>query len=74
MFGNRQVISIDEIIQAYKDEWVAITVEETDDDGFAIAGEILAHGEDERFVWSAIKLGEIEAPIYVFHTSLKKAA
>ena len=62
------VISIKEIQRYFPDEWVAVAVIETDADGFAARGEVLAHASDERFVWSAIKLGDGENPVYVFFT------
>jgi hypothetical protein len=74
MFGNKSIIAIGEIASIYPDQWVAVAVEETDSDGFALSGEVLAHDREERFVWSAVNLGEIENPIYVFHTGRKQAA
>jgi hypothetical protein len=74
MFGHNPIVSISEINIIYPDQWVAITVEETDSDGFALRGQVLSHNEDERVVWTAIKLGEAEDPVYVFHTGRKKAA
>jgi hypothetical protein len=69
MFGNRQfTFSIREIKQIYPNEWVAILVSDTDSDGFALKGEVIVHNADEKFVWSAVKLGEAEDPVYVFHT------
>ena len=69
MFGNRLVTSsIKEITRIYPNEWVAISVSETDSDGFALEGEVLVHDADEKFVWSAVRLGETEDPVYVFHT------
>ena len=62
------VFSIKEIKRSYPDEWVAVAVLETDDDGFAAKGEVLAHDADERFVWSATRLGDGENPVYVFFT------
>jgi len=73
MFGNGSVIcSIREITRVYPDQWVAVAVAETDADGFASAGEVIVHDIDERFVWSAVRLGESEDPIYVFHTGSRK--
>jgi hypothetical protein len=73
MFGNRSVIfSVEEINRLYPDQWVAITVAETDADGFAAAGEIMVHDTDERFVWSAARLGDAEDLIYVFHTGSRR--
>ena len=69
MFGNGPVtFSITDIKQNYPNEWVAILVSETDSDGFALEGELIVHDADEKFVWSAVKLGDAEEPVYVFHT------
>ena len=69
MFGNGSVVfSIAEIKRSYPEQWVAVAVTETDADGFALKGEVIVHNSDERFVWTAIKLGEAEDPIYVFFT------
>ena len=67
------VISIKEIKRSYPDEWVAVAVIETDADGFAATGEVLAHAADERFVWSATRLGDVENPVYVFFTGARHA-
>jgi hypothetical protein len=73
MFGKGSaIISIREIRRIYPNQWVAITVVETDLDGFAVAGEVLVHDSDERFVWAAVKLGENDDPIYVFHTGSRR--
>jgi hypothetical protein len=66
------VISIKEIKRSYPDEWVAVAVIETDADGFAARGEVLAHATDERFVWSATRLGDVENPVYVFFTGTRR--
>ena len=66
------VISIKEIKRFYPDEWVAVTVLETDADGFAAKGEVLAHATDERFVWSATRLGDSDDPVYVFFTGARR--
>jgi hypothetical protein len=66
------VISIKEIKRFYPDEWVAVAVLETDADGFAARGEVLAHAADERFVWSATRLGDSENPVYVFFTGVRR--
>jgi hypothetical protein len=72
-FGHGSaVISIKEIKHVYPDEWVAVAVLETDADGFAAKGEVLAHAADERFVWSAIRLGDSENPVYVFFTGMRR--
>jgi hypothetical protein len=62
------ILSIKEIKRRYSNEWVALAIAETDADGFASSGEVIMHDSDERFVWTAIKLREVEEPIYVFHT------
>lgn len=63
--------SIGEIKRYYPDQWVALSVLETDVDGFASKGEILAHDSDERFVWSALKLGNADDLVYVFFTGAR---
>jgi hypothetical protein len=69
MFGKGSaVFSIIEIRSFYPDEWVAITIAETDADGFAVSGEVIVHDADEQAVWSAARLGEMDEPIYVFFT------
>ncbi|HSE98214.1 MAG TPA: hypothetical protein VLD57_08125 [Blastocatellia bacterium] len=69
MFGRGSaIISIGEIHRIYPNQWVAVSVAETDVDGFAVAGEVLVHNQDEKYVWAAVKLGENDDPIYVFHT------
>jgi len=69
MFGKGSVVvSITEIKRFYPDQWVAVAVTETDRDGFALKGEVIVHNSDERFIWTAIKLGEADDPIYVFFT------
>lgn len=69
MFGSGPVtFSIREIKRVYPNEWVAILVSETDSDGFALEGEVMVHDADEKFVWSAVRLGNTEDPVYVFHT------
>jgi hypothetical protein len=50
-----------------------VAVIETDADGFAAKGEVLAHATDERFVWSATRLGDGENPVYVFFTGAPRA-
>ena len=67
------VISIKEIKRSYPDEWVAVAVIETDADGFAAKGEVLAHAPDERFVWPATRLGDVDSPVYVFFTGTRQA-
>ncbi len=69
MFGiSHAIFSIREIKSAYPNQWVALAVSETDADGFAVSGEVIAHEDDERFIWSAVKLGDMERPVYVFYT------
>ena len=69
MFGNGSVIfSIMDIKRFYPEQWVAVAVAEIDADGFASKGEVIMHNSDEQFVWTAIKLGEADDPIYVFYT------
>jgi hypothetical protein len=73
MFGKGStVISIREIQRIYPNQWVAIAVVETDTDGFAVAGEVIVHDSDERFVWGAVKLGNLDDPIYVFYTGPRR--
>jgi hypothetical protein len=66
------VFSIREIERFYPDEWVAIAVMETDADGFASKGEIIIHDSDERFVWSAARLGNADDLVYVFFTGSRR--
>ncbi len=73
MFGKGNgILSIKEIKNLYSNEWVALAIAETDADGFASSGEVIMHDSDERFVWTAIKLREVEEPIYVFHTGSQR--
>ncbi|HXG67298.1 MAG TPA: hypothetical protein VNO70_19500 [Blastocatellia bacterium] len=75
MSSNRSaVFSIVEIKRIYPEEWVAVAIAETDADGLPAMGAVLVHGRDERFVWSAAKLGEMDELIYVFHTGARLAA
>ncbi|MBI3653382.1 MAG: hypothetical protein HY231_20320 [Acidobacteria bacterium] len=69
--GN-EIVSLHEITNHYPNEWVAIEIEQTDEDGFATAGELITHSCDERFVWSAIKLKESFEQVYVFYTGSKR--
>ena len=72
LFRNASsTFSIGEIKDCYPDEWVALSVLETDADGFAAKGEILAHDADERFVWSVLKLGNADDLVYVFFTGAR---
>ncbi|MEW6126315.1 MAG: hypothetical protein AB1757_04565 [Acidobacteriota bacterium] len=73
MFGKENpVLSIKEIKNRYVNEWVALAIAETDADGFAAAGEVITHDRDESFVWTAVKLREVEDPIYVFFTGTRR--
>lgn len=74
MFRHTTVIfSINEIKRIYPDQWVAMLVAETDADGFAASGEVIVHDSEEQFVWSAVKLGDSDDPIYVFYTGARRA-
>lgn len=69
MFANGEnIISLIEIRRSYPDEWVAIAVRKTDADGLPAAGVVLVHDAEERFVWSALKLGESDDLFHVFYT------
>jgi hypothetical protein len=69
MFGNGAAVSsIVEIKRSYPGQWVAIAVQKTDADGLPYAGVVLAHGTDEQVVWMALRLGEADDPVHVFHT------
>ena len=69
MFGNdTRIFSLVEIKRSYPYEWVAIAVQETDADGLPSAGQILVHNAEERFVWSAIRLGDDDDLVHVFYT------
>ncbi len=75
MFGSGVVsCSLGEIKRIYPNQWVAIAITETDEDGFAAAGEVITHDPDERFVWSAIHLGDMDDPVYVFYTGSRRTA
>jgi hypothetical protein len=63
-----EVFSINEIKSIYPNEWVAIDIAQTDEDGLAAAGEVITHDSNEQFVWSAIKLKESFERVYVFYT------
>lgn len=69
--GN-DIFSLVEIKRSYPDQWVAIAVRKTDADGLPSAGVVLVHDADERFVWPALKLGESDDLIHVFHTGSRK--
>jgi hypothetical protein len=66
------ILSITEIKRFYPQQWVAVAVTKTDADGFALEGEVIVHNSDERFVWTAVKLGEVDDPIYVFFTGSRQ--
>lgn len=68
--GN-EVFSIREIKSSYPNEWVAINIAQTDEDGFAATGEVIIHDCNEQFVWSAIKLKDSFELVYVFYTGSK---
>jgi hypothetical protein len=69
MFGNEtRIFSLDEIKRSYPDEWIAIAVQKTDADGLPSAGQVLVHNAEERFVWSALKLGDGDDLVHVFFT------
>ena len=73
MFGNGTVVSsIVEIKRSYPNQWVAIAVRKTDADGLPSAGEVLVHDVDERFVWTALTLGEAEDLVHVFYTGTSR--
>ena len=65
------IISIKEIKRTFPDQWVAVAVLETDADGFAVKGEVLAHAVEECYVWPAVRLGDRETPVYVFFTGAR---
>jgi len=74
MFRHTPVLfSINEIKRIYPDQWVAVLVAETDADGFAASGEVIVHDSKEQSVWAAVKLGDADDPIYVFHTGSRRA-
>ena len=69
MTGNgNDIFSLTEIKQSFPDEWVAIAIRKTDEDGLPCAGIVLVHDADEQFVWPALTLGETDDLVYVFHT------
>lgn len=69
--GN-EIFSISEIKRSYPNEWVAIAIAQTDEDGFAAAGEVITHDSNEQFVWSAVKLKDAFEHIYVFYTGSRQ--
>jgi hypothetical protein len=72
MSGKDSVLSLVEIKQSYPDQWVAIAVRKTDADGLPSAGVVLVHDRDEQFVWPALKLGDSDDLIHLFHTGRTK--
>ena len=69
MSGNdNDIFSLVEIKQSFPEQWVAIAIRKTDADGLPSAGVVLVHDADEQFVWPALKLGEADDLVYVFHT------
>jgi hypothetical protein len=69
MFSNdSRVFSLVEIRRSYPDQWVAIAVQKTDEHGLPSAGQVLVHNAEERFVWSALKLGDNDDLVHVFFT------
>jgi hypothetical protein len=66
-------LSIAEVQRIYPNQWVALAVSETDDHGFAVAGEVILHNSDERFVWRAVRREDVEEPIYVFYSGCDDA-
>ena len=69
MFSNdTRIISLVEIKRSYPDQWVAIAVQKTDEHGLPSAGQVLVHNAEERFVWSALKLGDNDDLVHVFFT------
>jgi hypothetical protein len=69
MFDNdTRIFSLDELRRSYPDEWIAIAVQKTDADGLPSAGQVLVHNAEERFVWSALKLGDGDDLVHVFFT------
>jgi hypothetical protein len=68
--GN-EIFSINEIKNIYPNQWVAIDIAQTDEDGFAATGELITHDSNEQFVWSAVKLKESFERVYVFYTGAR---
>jgi hypothetical protein len=66
--NSNTIVSLVEIKRSYPGEWVAIAVRKTDADGLPSAGVVLVHDADEQFVWPALRLGETDDLIHVFHT------
>jgi len=75
MFGfDTAELSLADIKRTYPNQWIAILVRKIDADGLPIAGEVLLHDEDEEFIWPALKLGEPDELIHVFHTGGSESA
>ena len=72
MSGKDSILSLVEIKRSYPDQWVAIAVRKTDADGLPSAGVVLVHDRDEQFVWPALKLGDSDELIHLFHTGRQK--
>jgi len=71
--NGKDIFSLVEIKRSYPDQWVAIAVRKTDPDGLPSAGVVLVHDADEQFVWPALRLGESDDLIHVFHTGSRRA-
>jgi hypothetical protein len=69
--GNA-IFSISEIKSTYPNQWVAIDIVQTDEDGLAASGEVIFHDSNEQFVWSAVKLKEAFEQVYVFYTGTRR--
>lgn len=65
---SNDICSLLEIKRSYPDQWVAIAVRKTDADGLPSAGVVLVHDADEQYIWPALRLGEADDLIHVFHT------
>jgi len=73
MTRNRNdILSLVEIKRSFPEEWVAIAVRKTNADGLPSAGVVLVHDADEQFVWPALRLGESDDLIHVFHTGSRR--
>jgi len=69
MFSNdSRIFTLVEIRRSYPDQWVAIAVQKIDEHGLPSAGQVLVHNAEERFVWSALKLGDNDDLVHVFFT------
>jgi hypothetical protein len=72
MSGKKSILSLVEIKRSYPDQWVAIAVRKTDADGLPCAGVVLVHDANEQFVWPALKLGDSDELVHLFHTGRAK--